>query len=263
MPAHAAAAGLGVFALTDHDTLEGIPDARAAAAARGLELVPGIEVSAYDDARGSVHVLGYFVDEDDPALRARLGRFRDRRAERAREIVERLNRLGIGVTFEQVSAQARGLVARPHVARALVEGGWVRSLEEAFGRYIADGRPAYVPTRYARPDEAIAAIHTAGGLAVLAHPGKRADAEWIRGLCAHGLDGLEVLHPEHAPAEVRRLRGVARRLGLLPTGGSDWHGPRDAAHGGLGSQGVPYEYYEALVVRREERRAARPMGDEG
>lgn len=257
VPGHVAAAGVVAFALTDHDTVDGLADARAAAAALGLEFVPGIEVSAHDERRGSAHLLGYFIEDDDPRLRAALGRFRDRRAERAREIVERLNRLGVAVTFEQVSAHARGgLIARPHVARALLEGGWVTRWEEAFGRYIADGRPAYVPTRHATPGEAVAAIHDAGGLAVLAHPGKRADDEWIRGLCELGLDGLEVLHPEHGPAEVRHFRRLARRLQLLVTGGSDWHGPRDAGHGGLGSQAVPYEYYEALKARAE----ARPTG---
>lgn len=250
VPAHVAAAGVAAFALTDHDTVAGCADARAAAAAAGLDFVSGIEVSAHDDRRGSTHVLGYLIEDEDPELRTLLNGFRERRVERAREIVERLNRLGVAVTYAQVSAQAHGgLIARPHVARALLEGGWVRNVNEAFGRYIADGRPAYVPTRYATPGEAIAAIHAAGGLAVLAHPGKRADDEWIGQLRELGLDGLEVLHPEHGPAEVRRFRSLARRLQLLATGGSDWHGPRDDAHGGLGSQAVPYEYYEALKTR--------------
>ena len=264
-----AAAGVRAFALTDHDTVAGLADARAAAAAAGLEFVPGIEVSAHDERRGSTHVLGYFIEDGDPAFLSLLNGFRERRVERAREIVERLNRLGVAVTYEQVSAHARGgLIARPHVARALLEGGWVRNVNEAFGRYIADGRPAYVPTRYATPGEAIAAIHSAGGLAVLAHPGKRADDEWIRELSELGLDGLEVWHPEHGPTEARHFRRLARRLQLLATGGSDWHGPRDRAHGGLGSQAVPYEYYEALKARAEARRAresreARPTGPTG
>lgn len=256
MPAHVAAAGVAAFALTDHDTVDGLAGARAAATAAGLEFVPGIEVSAHDERRGSVHVLGYFIEGEDAKLLTLLNGFRERRVERAREIVERLNGLGVALTYEQVSAHARGgLIARPHVARALLEGGWVRNFDEAFGRYIADGRPAYVPTRYATPQEAIAAIHAAGGLAVLAHPGKRADDEWIHELHELGLDGLEVLHPEHGPREAQRFRRLARRLHLLATGGSDWHGPREQAHGGLGSQAVPYEYYEALKAR-----AARSTG---
>lgn len=252
----AAAAGLAAFALTDHDTVAGIAEARAAAETLGLALAPGIEISAYDEARGTVHVLGYFLREDDPELVASLERFRRRRAERAREMVERLNRLGVGVTYEEVSAQApHGLVARPHVAQALVAGGWVKSWEEAFGRYIADGRPAYVPTRHATPQEAIDAIHAAGGVAVLAHPGPRATDDWIRSLRELGLDGLEVLHPEHGRADARRFRRLARRLQLVPTGGSDWHGLRDARHAALGSQNVPYEYYLALKACAEARRA--------
>lgn len=256
---YAARAGLCAFALTDHDTVDGIAEARAGAVDLDLEMMSGIEVSAYDERWGAIHVLGYLVDETAPDLLRVLDTFRARRAERARQMVERLNRLGIGVTFEDVAARSRhGLIARPHVAAALLDGGWVRSWEEAFHRFLATGRPAYVPTRHATPTEAIALIHGAGGLAVLAHPGSSIPEKAIAQLRAAGLDGLEVWHPEHGPALAQELDAVAARLGLLRTGGSDWHGPLgppgpprppgplDAEHGGIGSQLVPYRYYEEL-----------------
>jgi predicted metal-dependent phosphoesterase TrpH len=244
----ARAAGLAAFALTDHDTVDGLAEAEAGAAAAGIEFVAGVEVSAYDERCGSVHVLGYCVRADDPGLRATLEGFRIRRAERAREIVARLNRLGVALAFEEVEARAAGAaIGRPHVARALLDGGWVASWEEAFGRYLGAGRPAYVPTRHATPEEAVAAIRAAGGVAVLAHPGARTPDEAIRRWRDRGLDGLEVWHPDHDPERVRHLRRLAGRLDLLATGGSDWHGwPHEAP---LGSQKVGYEALTALRAR--------------
>ncbi len=152
------------------------------------------------------------------------------------------------MTLEEVEAQASsdGSIARPHVARALVKRGWVKSYAEAFNRFLAAGQPAYVPTRRIAPAEAIRLIQGAGGLAVLAHGGKTHGDEAIRALAAAGLDGLEILHPDHGPAEVRRLRPLASELGLLETGGSDWHGPHDSRRGQLASQPVPYDWYEKL-----------------
>lgn len=244
---HVAAADLRAFALTDHDTVDGIAEARAASVDLEVEMVAGIEVSAYEERWGSVHVLGYFLDETDADLLHTLDGFRARRAERAREIVQRLNRMGIAVPFEEVAARARhGLIARPHVARALLDGGWVATWEEAFERFLAADRPAYVPARYATAAGAIGLVHRAGGLAVLAHPGRSVPEEGIAALRDAGLDGLELWHPEHGPALTRALDRIAGRLRLLRTGGSDWHGPVRAGHGGLGSQRVPYRYYEDL-----------------
>jgi predicted metal-dependent phosphoesterase TrpH len=253
--AAAAEKGLKAVALTDHDTLAGIPEAKRAAEERGLPFVPGLEFSCYDDF-GSTHLLGYFVDPEHAELAEYLERAREQRAERASAIVEKLNRLGVEVTYDSVAAQATpdGLIARPHVARALMEGGWVRSYTEAFDRFLAAGQPAYVPTWRIGPAEGIHRIHEAGGLAVLAHPGRSHDDTVIRRLAEAGLDGLEILHPDHGPLEVRRLRRLAAELGLLETGGSDWHGPHDGRRGQLASQPVPYEWYERL---REAAPAAR------
>jgi predicted metal-dependent phosphoesterase TrpH len=240
-------AGLRAVALTDHDTLSGIEEAQQAATEIGLPFVPGIEFSCYDDS-GSTHLLGYFIDPGHAELAEYLARARELRVERAREIVRKLNGLGADVTLEDVKAQAseQGLIARPHVARALVAGGWVQSYNEAFYRFIAAGQPAYVPTWRMSPAEGVSRIQAAGGLAILAHGGKSHSESAIRALVDAGLDGLETLHPEHGPYEVRRLRRLVAQHGLLETGGSDWHGPHDGRRGQLASQPVPYGWYVRL-----------------
>lgn len=241
-------AGLAAIALTDHDTVAGIEEAEEAAAALGMPFVPGLELSAYEADRGSTHLLGYFIDPGHSPLLGFLEEVRQSRVERAAEMVEKLNELGLSVSLEEVMAEASpdGLIARPHVARALVGGGWVGSYGEAFSRFIAAGRPAYVPTQRVEPEEGIGWIHDAGGLAVLAHGGKTHDAETIRRLAEAGLDGVETLHPEHGTVEVRKLRRLAAELGLLETGGSDWHGPLDNRRGQLATQPVPFKWYERL-----------------
>lgn len=239
--------GLAAVALTDHDTLAGLGEAASAARELALGFVPGVELSCYDD-RGSTHLLGYFVDPSHAGLVEYLEGARQKRLRRAAEMVEKLNRLGMDVTLEAVISQASadGLIARPHVARALVEGGWVATHVEAFDRFLAAGQPAYVPTWRITPADGISRIHAAAGLAVLAHGGKTHGDAAIRQLVANGLDGLEILHPEHGLFEVRRLRRLAAELGLLETGGSDWHGPHDGRRGQLASQPVPYEWYLRL-----------------
>ncbi len=255
-------AGLAALALTDHDTVAGIAEAEAAAAALGLPFVPGLELSAYDADRGSTHLLGYFIDPEHSQLLDFLEEVRQSRVARAAVMVDKLNELGLSVSFEEVIAEASpdGLIARPHVARALVGGGWVESYGEAFSRFIAAGRPAYVPTEHVEAAEGIRWIHDAGGLAVLAHPGKTHGPDAVRQLAEAGLDGLETLHPEHGPVEVRKLRGLAAELGLLETGGSDWHGPLDKRRGQLATQPVPFEWYERLseaAAARSKRSAER------
>ncbi len=239
-------AGLAAAALTDHDTLDGLAEAAGAADELGIEFVPGLELSARDDT-GSTHLLGYFVDPSSTTLMDHLNAAREDRERRAERMVEKLNGLGLGVTVQAVRAESEGgLIARPHVARALVAGGWVKSYREAFDRYIAADGPAYVPTRRLEPAAGIELIHAAGGLAVLAHPGRDQDRDVIRDLAGAGLDGLETLHPNHGHEVVRELRGLARELGLLESGGSDWHGPREGGHGQIASQPVPYEWYRRM-----------------
>jgi predicted metal-dependent phosphoesterase TrpH len=245
----AAAAGLDVVALTDHDTMAGIAPA-AAALPPGLTLVPGLELSCLNDGR-SMHLLGYLCDPRDPALAAETELIRDDRVHRARAMVARLAELGAPVTWEQVAAIAGdAVVGRPHIARALAEAGVVATPADAFtAEWIADGGRAHVG-RYA-PDAArgIALVRAAGGVPVLAHPrspGYEIADEVVAGLAAAGLAGLEVFHPDHDHSERTRLTQLANSLDLVMTGGSDDHGAFNDS--GLGSETTPPEQYERLLA---------------
>lgn len=246
------AAGLAAFALTDHDTLAGIPEAQATADALGLRLVPGVELSVH---RGSeeVHVLGLHIRDVD-ALQARLETFRGFRRTRAEQMVTKLNGAGVPVTFDAVLEQAAGgAIGRPHVARALVAGGWVKDLREAFDRWLGAGKPAYVDKERLDIADGIAMIHEAGGIAVYAHPGSEGRRETIEPLVAVGLDGIEVRHPSHSREDELRLASLAAFFGLVVSGGSDWHG---AMQGGrvLGAMQVPASWLELQDRRVRERR---------
>lgn len=230
--AMAHAAGLAGVALTDHDTGAGIAEARSAGERLGVEVVPGIEFSAEVDGR-SVHVLGYWVDHDEPVLAAELMRLRDARADRARRMVERFNALGIGITYERVVEIADGApVARPHLAQAVVETGACADEREVFDRYLADGGPADAPKHAVDPVRAVELLRGAGGVVVLAHPalfGARDGAREVpipvvEGMVAAGLAGVEARHPAHDAATVARWTAIAARFGLVVTAGSDHHG---------------------------------------
>jgi hypothetical protein len=245
--AAAVAGKLDVLALTDHDTVDGVAAARDAAEGTALRLVPGLEVSTHHPA-GEQHVLGYFVDVRDDGLTAYTRTARGRRQERMRGMLERLEALGVVVTMEQVlaAAPAGANMGRPHLARALTEAGYVHTPSEAFDRWIGDGGPAYLPMAFVSPAQAIALIHAAGGLAVWAHP--RADifrAE-IRALAASGLDGVECWRPRTLPVDTRLFVETAASLGLLTSGGSDWHGDW---HGPLGSFAVTAADVRGLLAR--------------
>jgi predicted metal-dependent phosphoesterase TrpH len=227
----AAGLGLDVVAVTDHDTTEGLAEARATGEEVGVEVVPGVEFSAEHDGT-SVHVLCYWMDVEDADLQAELGRLRDDRFRRGELMVGRLNELGMPVSFERVREIAGGgNIVRPHVAQAMVEAGVVGSEGEAFERWIADGKPAHVPKHALEPLDALALIRAAGGLCVLAHPGMWGDqtevpVELIESMAGAGMAGLEVDHTDHTSEQRARYRALAERLGLVPTGGSDCHGTR-------------------------------------
>jgi predicted metal-dependent phosphoesterase TrpH len=248
------AAGLAAFALTDHDTLAGIPEAQVAADACGLRLIAGVELSVHQGA-DEVHLLGLHI-RDVAALQARLELYRDRRRSRAVRIVEKLNAAGMAVTMDAVLAAADGgAIGRPHVARALVAGGFVRDVREAFDKWLAAGRAAYVDKERLDIAEGIQLIHDAGGIAVYAHPGTDGRRETIEPLVAAGLDGLEVRHPSHSREDELRLAALAGFFGLVVSGGSDWHG---AMQGGrvLGSMQIPMAWLETQDRRVRERRGA-------
>lgn len=250
----AASLGIEVLGITDHDTTAAIAEARAAAPP-GLEIIAGVEINSEGDADlGGLDVdfLGYYVNPDDAALQERLELIRNARLGRARGMVEKLAALGMPVSWERVLAIAGDAesLARPHVARALLEAGHVSSLQEAFDKYLHDGGPAYVNRLRATASEAIGLVHRAGGLAILAHPYHNATAHLIPTLIARGLDGIEVYYPDHTPEQRADLLRIAREHGLLVTGGSDFHAWDDGTHANLGEQEVPWDVIEALRARR-------------
>lgn len=247
----AARRGVRVLAVTDHDSMEAVAPAMEAARRHApLQIVPGIEINT-EDSGGEVHVLGYFLDHEAGWLRELLREFREERAARVHRIVARLTELGHPIDAAEVLALVQeGSAGRPHVAQVLVQRGYVGTVREAFDRFLAAGRPAYVPHRKVTPREACEVIRRANGLAVVAHPGFHPDPEgMIRGLAATGLlDGVECYYAEHSPQQTAQFRALCRQLGLVSTGGSDFHGPRVRA-GTLGQPAVPWEAWEALRAR--------------
>lgn len=248
--------GLEAIGITDHDTLGGLAAGQAAASAAGLHLIPGVEISTEVDDGAEVHVLGYLIAPDDVALACALSRYRNARLERAQEILRRLQDLGLSLSWDHVLNLAEGgAVGRPHIARALLEEGYVLSVSDAFARYLARGKPAYVPRLKVIPLQAIRLIHEAGGLAVLAHPWE------VRGLLpdlvAQGLDGLEVYYTGYAVEMIALLRQLALEHGLLCTGGSDFHGYEIAPGNILGGVRVPRACLTALLRRHRERATTR------
>ena len=254
----AAAAGLTTIAVTDHDTVGGCREAATACGAAGLTFVPGIEVTAIRFG-GDVHVLGYFVDVDSPPLQTFLAAQRLQRVERVREMVARLQSAGISLDADAILqpglVDSTKAVGRPWIARALVAGGYVTSTNEAFDRWLASGRPAFVPRAGAPPEEVVMRIHEAGGLASLAHPGLLQHDDWIPEFAAAGLDALEAYHSEHDTLMTATYLSIAKRLQLGISGGSDYHA--DAAHGAqLGAVALPREDFDDLSRRREIRSAS-------
>ena len=249
-------AGLQALALTDHDTVEGIAAAREAAQAAGIELVPGVELSAYEGVH-EIHILGLHLVQLE-AMRNALTVFRSARRERAEGIVGLLNGLGVRITFDDVLAVAQdAAIGRPHIARALVENGWAMDLRDAFDRYLGAGRPAYLDKRRITIPEAIELIHRCGGIAVLAHPGPEGTHERIARLAAMGMDGVEVIHPSHAPDDRVRLLALTKELNLVPSGGSDSHGNADGVRV-VGAMKVPGEWLDLQQARARTIRGATP-----
>ncbi|MDQ7819558.1 MAG: PHP domain-containing protein [Armatimonadota bacterium] len=248
--------GVEVLAVADHDTTDGVDPARAAGARLGVEVIPAVEINTDTDA-GDVHVLGYFVHHHEAWFQEFLRRLRDGRERRAERMVEKLHALGIPLDFARVRALAGGAVGRPHVARALVEAGVVATTEEAFQKYIGRSGPAYVERVSVSPQEAVRVVRRAGGIPVLAHPGWGVGDDLIRTLAREGLEGLEVYYPDHTPAMVEHYLALAAELGLLVTGGTDFHGGDLATRTPPGSQYVPREAVERL---RERARGRLPAG---
>lgn len=222
-------AGVTTLAITDHDIMTGVAEAIMAAEPCGIEVIPGVEISSII-GQSELHILGYFLDWQDPILNERFTTLRESRHRRNPQIVERLQALGIDITYDEVRTRAGSdSVGRPHIARTLMDKQVVSSAKEAFDRFLANGKPAYVPRDLPNPAEAIQWIKAAGGLAVLAHPtwvklADRSLVELLRELKTAGLDGVEVYYSTHSSRQIREYLSLAQQLGLLITGGSDFHG---------------------------------------
>jgi 3',5'-nucleoside bisphosphate phosphatase len=252
-------------AITDHDTVAGLGEGRAAAAALGVEFIDGIEISA-EYSPGTMHVLGYFINPDSADLQARLVELREARERRNPQIAERLQALGCAIAYEEVERLAGNqVVGRPHFARLLLERGYATSIQDAFDRFLGKGAAAYVEKARLSPAAAIALIHQAGGVAVLAHPYQlklatlEATEQLIVELAALGLDGVEAIYSRHSEDERRAYAEMARRHGLLITGGSDYHGtykPDLRMVRGKGDLAVPYELLDELKRRAAARKQA-------
>jgi len=260
--ARASLAGLKAMALTDHDTLEGVPAAIAAGNRLGIRVIAGCEFST-TAPWGEMHVLGYFLPLGWAPLEEFLSHCRADRERRGADIVTRLNTLGVALKMDDVLAESRGgSVGRPHVARALLRTGMVRSVQEAFDRYIGWHRPAFVEKRLPSFAEVAELVHTAGGVLSAAHLKDRGTRNILAGLKAQGLDAVETRHPVHDPDQRARLTEIARQLGMHRSGGSDWHGddPSLPPSGQIGGQDVPAEWLDALEAARPGQRepAAHP-----
>ena len=245
-------ADLRAMAITDHDAVHGIAPALEAARGRGIEVVPGVELSV--SVEGSdLHLLGYYIDYANEAFAERLRLFRQVREERAEKIVRKLNELGVPLSLERVKEIAdEGAIGRPHVAEALIQQHVVSSMSEAFARFLGYDSPAYVPKFKISPKEGIEMIRSVHGIAVFAHPGTLRRDELIPGFVAQGLQGLEVVHPDHDDALVRHYTNLAQKYGLATTGGSDSHGPRKNLPT-IGAVKIPWTWVEELKRLRVER----------
>jgi len=225
--ARASAAGLTTISVTDHDTVAAFAEATAAAQGVNIRVVPGIEITAVDDGR-DVHMLGYFFDPLSTTLATVLERQRALRVARVREIGDKLATLGMPIDVESVllaaAARPGSSVGRPQVARELVRAGYVTSVQDAFDKWLATGRPAFMPRTGPSPAAIVDTIHLAGGVASIAHPAVTKRDELIAPLVDHGLDAIEVYHSDHSPEAEQLYKGMAKRHGVLVSGGSDFHG---------------------------------------
>jgi len=257
--ARAAAAGVTVLSVTDHDTVEACEAAGQACAAAGIGFVAGIEITAVRD-EVDVHVLGYFLDPRSPELQRFLAEQRQRRIDRVRQMLERLDRLGLRLDADAVLgpaiAQPGTSIGRPAIARALVAAGAVKDTNEAFAQWLSRGRPGFVARQGAAFDQVIAQIHGAGGVASLAHPGLLRRDQWIPDLVSCGLDAVEAYHTNHDAALTAHYRAIAQRLELGLSGGSDYHA--DDSHGAAypGSVSLPAEAFDQLRERATSRATA-------
>lgn len=246
----AAKIGLDIIAITDHDTVDGVAPALAAAEVYPwLTVIPGVEINT-DVPRGEVHILGYFIDYTDKGLGMTLKKLRESRVKRAQEMIAKLKKLGMDIEWRRVQEVAQGgSVCRPHIAQALFEKGYVSSEKEAFDKYIGNSGPAYVERYKLLPTEAVKLVIHAQGLPVLAHPADIGNlSELVSSLKASGLVGIEVYYKDYGPEIINELLKVARKYNLVPTGGTDYHGFGNGSEVMIGGVLTPPESVEKLFV---------------
>lgn len=246
----AAEAGLSAVAITDHDTMEGVEEALAAGRELGIEVVPGIEISTTGPANVEVHVLGYFLNHEYPALCEMLKVLRESRTDRGRKMVEALNIVGVEISMDRLMEIAQGgAIGRPHVAKAIIEIGAAASMDSAFGKYLVEGAPAFVPRYKVVPEDAVRMIQEAGGVAGCAHVAKLNRDDLLLDLMAEGLQAIEVYHPDHPSAGSRYYKKFAAKHGLIATGGSDAHCFTGGKTTTVGCVTVSYRVVQELKAR--------------
>ncbi len=240
--------GLRVLALTDHDTVDGCERMGAACQSRGIEFIPATELTTeWNDFE--LHLLGYFLDTSNELLLEKLKQFQEVRQNRIREMADQLNKIGVPLRSETVFDLARcDAPGRPHVARALVKEGFVKTMDEAFSKYLKKNKPGWVPKARINAADGIRLIHQAGGLVVMAHPGLNKSDDLIPPLIEAGLDGIECFHSRHSTSDIQRYEKLAQKRNLLITGGSDCHG-MNRGKPLIGSIKVPYAYVEKMKER--------------
>lgn len=250
--ARVAGAGLTVIAVTDHDTVGAVDETTALAAAHGIRVIPGVELTAVDEGR-DVHMLAYFIPHQDPGFEAFLARQRERRVERVQAIGERLARAGVPLDVEALLHEARERpgtsVGRPWIARALVRSGHASSVADAFERLLSTGQPGFVPRQGPSPFEVVALVHAIGGIVSFAHPAVTRRDDLIEPLVSEGLDAIEVYHSDQGPDVRARYRALADGLGVAVSGGSDFHGTGET-RASLGRVWLPAADFARLEARR-------------
>jgi predicted metal-dependent phosphoesterase TrpH len=235
-------AGLSAVAITDHDTIAGLPEAMEEGKRIGIHVVPGVEISTVGNGQ-DIHILGYYFDMEDAQFHQRLKQLRETRDRRNEMMLEKLRSLGIPITLEEVLEHAAGeaegeTIGRPHIAEVLIRKGYAEDMRQAFDRYLGKTGKAYVNPPRIHPFEAVDWIHEAGGTAVIAHPGLYGDDGLVEDIIRHGADGIEAMHSDHSEEDEARYSSLARRYGLIITAGSDFHGERhgNVFHGPIGNR---------------------------
>lgn len=245
----ASAGGLSTISVTDHDSVGAIDEARAVGKTLGVEVITGVELSVSVGDQ-DVHVLAYFFDHTNRTVQDHLEFYRFERVKRAERIVGRLNDLDVPLTIDAVLEKAgKGSVGRPHIANALFDAGFTASYNEAFLKYIGQGKPAFERKIPVVPRAAIEMISEAGGLTFLAHPGVNISEEVLMGLIKDGIDGIEVVHPSHSPERISFYRGIVSEYFLLASGGSDYHGGSRSDNGSLGKYFISNQEVEMMRRR--------------